>query len=397
MEFEEIIKRVEWLDEQQRKAKTEASELTGRLTALGTQTDSLTQRLKALNQQVKDLSVSAARMDQFDQIMAKHRADLAKMIDTIEKSTVHREQESLKLHRAELEEIRKSIFQVRNSMTSDESARKDRAHEDQRRNLALQEVRVAVDALIQQVKEVQEAQKVLEESRRPDAKRVADLQGEVAAVRRRADDAREKTTLHSDAIRNMENRVNELLQAESNREAQHAATVQQQAIAQVERDRTWKEWQDRFEAIKQQAQTMETQAAAFEDALRSAQRLQEAYDGLNQRLDRRIAEVGEIQRLAEERIRQEWVAFKADEQKRWAGHSLSQDESIRELRKDVDKITKRLGALDDAAQTIQDQLDQTTESTETQLQELMNVAQEWLAAYERIMGHAKTKVKRPAR
>jgi mevalonate kinase len=115
---------------------------------------------------------------------------------------------------------------------------------------------------------------------------------------------------------------------------------------------------------------------------------------LNQRLERRIAEMGEVQRLAEEKLRQEWVAFKADEQKRWAGHSLAQDETVRDLRKDVDKMEKRLTAVDDAGQTLQDQLHQTTETTEQQLQELMNVAQEWLSAYERIMGHSKTKVKK---
>jgi hypothetical protein len=41
-------------------------------------------------------------------------------------------------------------------------------------------------------------------------------------------------------------------------------------------------------------------------------------------------------------------------------------------------------------------LNQTADATEQQLQELMNVAHEWLSAYERIMGHGKAvkKVKR---
>jgi hypothetical protein len=39
---------------------------------------------------------------------------------------------------------------------------------------------------------------------------------------------------------------------------------------------------------------------------------------------------------------------------------------------------------------VQDQLHQTADATEQQLQELMNVAHEWLSAYERIMGHGKT-------
>ena len=45
-----------------------------------------------------------------------------------------------------------------------------------------------------------------------------------------------------------------------------------------------------------------------------------------------------LQRLAEERLRQEWVTFKADDQKRWTGYTLSQDEAIRELRQAVEEI-----------------------------------------------------------
>jgi hypothetical protein len=219
----------------------------------------------------------------------------------------------------------------------------------------------------------------------------------MGSVRKRADDAREKSTLHNDSIRNMENRINELLETEAARQERHAALLQQQALQQVERDRAWKDWQERFEEFQVQAGNVEGQVAAFESAVRAAKQAQEAYDGLNQRLERRMAEIGEIQRLADERIRQEWVAFKADEQKRWTGHTLAQDESIRDLRKDVDKIDKRVNTIDDAAQTLQDQLQQTTEITEKQLQEFMNISQDWLAAYERIMGHSKTKVKKAVR
>ena len=92
-------------------------------------------------------------------------------------------------------------------------------------------------------------------------------------------------------------------------------------------------------------------------------------------------------------MRQEWVTFKADDQKRWTSNTLSQDETMREMRKTLDKIEERLTAMDDMSQTLQDQLHQTTDTTEQQLQELMNLSHEWLTAYERIMGHTRKTVK----
>ena len=63
--------------------------------------------------------------------------------------------------------------------------------------------------------------------------------------------------------------------------------------------------------------------------------------------------------------------------------------TMKNLQKTIDKIEPRITALDDLFQTMQDQLHQTTDVTEHQMQELMNWAHEWLTASERVMGHSK--------
>jgi chromosome segregation ATPase len=161
-------------------------------------------------------------------------------------------------------------------------------------------------------------------------------------------------------------------------------------MIQLNHDRSYKEWKEKFDSIKHQAQTADSHIQSLEEAIRNAKRAQETYNELNTKLERRIHEVTEMQRLTEDRLRQEWVTFKADDQKRWIGYTLSQDEGGKDIRRTMQKLEERIGALDESAESLQDQLQQTTDTTEQQLQELMNVAHEWLSAYERIMGHGKT-------
>ncbi len=399
MEFEQITKRLEWLDDQQRKNKTAISDLSQQLTSIETTVNALSKQFKSLSKDIEDLGPTVARLNQFDQMMEKQRGDLNKLVDAVEKRALRREQESAKLNRAELNEINKSITKIASQLKFDEIEKqfKVQAHEEQRLNLAIQDMRAKVEEAVEKSEQAMIAPKPIEEARRQDAKRLADLQGELAAVRKRADDAREKAVLHTDSIRNLENRITELLETESERKAAQTAFLDQQAIALVERDRAWKEWQGQYEVFKKQAENIQLQVAALDDTIRAAKRAQEAYTEINQKMERRTLEVSEMQRLAEERIRQEWVAFKADEQKRWTSHSLGQEETMRDLRKDIDKLEQHVTQLDDSSQTIQDQLHQTTDVTEQQLQELMNLANEWLTAYERIMGHAKTKAKKASR
>lgn len=396
MEFEQIIKKTDWLDDQQRKNKAALGELSEQIAALETSVNALNKQLKTLSKEFSDISASAARLNQFDQMMEKLRADLNKSLETAEKQAARREADTSKLRRTEIEEISKKLTRL-DEIAELNKKFKERVHEEQRLNLAMQDMQAKAEQVATQNENLLLAQKTMDEARRQDAKRLTDLQGEMASVRKRADEAREKTIVHSDNIRSIENRLNELLQTENSRLEAQASFLEQQAVAQMERDKAWKDWQETYSAFKKQAENMEAQMTALDDSIRAAKRAQDAYNDLNQKLERRIAEVSEMQRLGEDRMRQEWVAFKADEQKRWTGHSLSQEEAMRDLRKDMDKLEQRATSLDDASQTMQDQLHQTTDTTEKQLQELMNISHEWLTAYERIMGHGKTKARKAAK
>jgi len=274
---------------------------------------------------------------------------------------------------------------------------KVRATEQVRLNEAINQFKPRFDEILKAHEEVKGGHQVLIENRRQDVKRVADVQGEIAALRKRVDESRERTQLSVDAVRNMENRIHELIALEQDRKLAQTTFMEQQSLVKIDHERALQEWRDKFEQFKQQGQSLDTQISALDEMLRSARKAQDTYADLNTKLERRINEVSEMQRLAEDRVRQEWVTFKADDQKRWTGYSLSQEEGMRDVRKDIDRLEERISSLDDAAQVVHDQVQQTSEVTEQQLQELMNVAHQWLTSYERIMGHAKKAARKTAR
>ena len=393
MEFEQITKRLEWLDDQERKSKASVSEIGKSITTLEATVNAISKQIKTLTKEVSDLGPAAARLNQFDQILSKQRIELNKAFEEIEKNAQRREREAVQQHQVELKEVNASIDGLRSEIDFEliKKQLKDQTLEGKRLSLVVQDMQGKVEDALKQIEAGLNISKESEETNRQNLKRITDMQAEITNIRKRTDEAREKTTLHSDSIRNLENRINELLESEAGRKEAQTAFLNEQDLAQVERDRAWKDWQTKYETFKKQAENMELQVVALDDTIRAAKRSQDAYNELNQKLERRIAEISEMQRLAEDRVRQEWVAFKAEEQKRWTSHSLSQEEAMRDMRKDLDKLEGRVTQLDDSSQTLQDQLHQTSSATEQQLQELMNVSHEWLTAYERIMGHSKTK------
>ena len=231
--------------------------------------------------------------------------------------------------------------------------------------------------------------RLLDDGRRQDGKRIVDLQGEVTALRKRVDDQRGDLSHCNNGLRKLEARLTELVSVEAERRDSMSAFLDKQALSQVERDRTWKDWQTRFDTIEKQARDIENQLLALDATNREVKRSQTAVDDLTQRVERRINEITEIQRLSEDRFRQEWITFKADDQKRWTNYTLTQEEQRGEISRQFDKLSEQSTQMEDELQEIADLLQQTNEQAEKRLQALLAMAHEWVTAYERTISHSR--------
>jgi hypothetical protein len=165
--------------------------------------------------------------------------------------------------------------------------------------------------------------------------------------------------------------------------------LDKQAVTQVERERVWKEWQARFDTIEKQAVDIESQLISLDTTHREVKRTQATLEELSQRVERRITEITEIQRLSEDRFRQEWVTFKGDDQKRWTNYTLTQEEQRNEAARLYDKLAEQGTHLEDGLQEVNDLLQQANELAENRLQSIMALAHDWVTAYERTLGHTR--------
>jgi len=388
MEFEQIIKRLDWLDEEHRKDKETIDVLTQHFSNLEGDLKASNKKIKELNSQISKLSSAPARIDQYDAALTNQRIDLLKYIDDQNKKRQDNLVEIDKRYQVQFDGITQSIadlHKLHNPIAEIKRELKTHADEETRRGKLIAEWEVRMQEMVQAVEDVQRTQKVAEEPRRQDSKRLADLQGELSAARKRLDESRQKIDLFSDNIRRVETRLNEILTSEAERRQAQTAFIETQSRLQVERDHAWKEWQGSLETLQKQSGIMDRYFQDWEVAQRTVKRVQESYEEIVQKFERRINEITEMQRLSEDRFRQEWVTLKADDQKRWMSFTLAQDETHKDSRTDMVKMEERLTALEDVTQSQQDVLQQTKDANQQMFQGMLAQIHELLSAYERIM------------
>ena len=385
MEIERAAKTIQWLDDERRKDKQELVALQERITALVEEQVSLNRKLQQLETDLVTVSHNLQRVSKMDSLLDGYRKEMTRQLEELEQRRAEAGREDDRLRKVERDGITKSLADLRKTLEVLPRLEREavaRKEEENRVARSLGDLQLRVAEFNKHVDERNRVVTVLDEGRRQDLKRIVELQTETAELRRRLDDNRGKLDIVEDLARRTDVRIGELSLAETERRSVQVQWLDAQAIAQAERDRAWSELEEQLEASLHAAEAyahrVEQYAETFRDMKRAADESRAAAE-LN---ERRIAESAEIQRLAEERFRQDWAAFLADDQKRWSTHMLLRDEQWREQDRLTARQIERLDNLEEQSATVADALHQLQVMDASRLQSLLNFVRDMAAEYD---------------
>ncbi len=386
MDIEQAAKTIQWLDEERRKDKKELAALQERLNAFQQEATAQARRIQELEAGLAATTTLGARFAKLEELIVQVRTEAGRQIEAVEQRRAEsdREQEKARTIDREatnklLSELRSIIEPVPAKLDQEIQARKE---EDARVSRIVVEVQQKVVEVDKHEEDRSRTMAALEEGRRHENKRIAELQVEVGEWRRRQEEVRGRGEVMEDLVRRNDSRISEVAASEAERRGQQVSWMEQQAMLAAERDRRWNEWEGRFTTLQTQAEDFSRRMETYAETFRSIRKVREELEATVERLERRIGEMGELQRLSEDRLRQDWVAFQADDQKRWTTHMLLRDEQWREHDRLEQKTSDRLAAAEEQMAEAQDQLRVLQESQVSRLGGLMALVREWMAEYE---------------
>ena len=388
MENEQMEKRIKWLDDERRKDKAAISGLEDRLQELEGKLDASNKRQVEFDSDITRLRTSITRVDDFENGLADFRVERKKELkdyEKITKSWINDAKKNLRTQIQGIERQQKALGEEFKRVKELEKDMKTRIEEEIRFNASLRETEKDISEIKQEYIEYQRYTVTAKEERQKEVKRITDLQGEQSALRKRVDEQRGLLDLVKNDYQKMKNRLQELESTRRDLKKEQETFLVEAALQSTEWESTWKNWMTRFDGIEKQAQDLDEQMAKLDSTHRGVKRMQDKLKDLSTLLDRRVNEITEIQRLADERFRQEWGTFTADDQKRWTNYTLSQKEQSKILERQYKEGEERISLLEDGMQEIEDQLGQLSSYSETQLQGLLTLIREWTGDFEQIM------------
>lgn len=386
MENEEIVKRIEWLDGERRKDRQTINELQEQVSKLQEVIALQKRELSNINKDNKKSFSSVVRLDEYEETKAKLKAELAKSqrliekrLDTMEQTTAAQRSDDRDTYNKKMLELQgeiKALNELKKSLQS-------RGEDDFRLNQKLEDLARQLADLRSSGDEQNRLAKILDDNYRVESKRLSDLQVELNTLRKRIDEDRNLSDAQKEYLKKLEGQIHDLVNREKTRNQEQIEFIEKQSLLSVDRENLWKDWQEEIQQMKALSENFHGQVRELETLNREIKQGQSDFEVINQRLERRINEITEMNRLTEERFRQEWIAFKADDQKRWTNYSLSQEETNREGNREINKIDERITSLEDAVQNLLDTVQVIHEETEKRIKGLLMLANEYITSYER--------------
>lgn len=389
MNVDQIVKQVDWLDDARRKDQTRIGSLEEHIAALENNLTNLISKVNNQDSHITRLETLVARMDGYDEDLLQMRRETKQQVDDLEKQFRKRDEDTSLVRQTEMGAIDKSIGEIRTEIEVIQDLKRSlsaRVDEENRLARLIEETQTRIESVDRNQEEYTRTVKLMNDGRRQDSKRLTDLHGEVTAMRKRSDEQRSNIDLNAANQKKTEARINEFSVLEVERREAMEKFLDNQTIRDVERERIWKDWQNRFVVIENQASEIENHLEMLETTRRDLGRTHKTVEDLSEKVERRVSEITEVQRLTDERFRQEWVTFKADDQKRWTNYTLTMDEQRGEMQRQFEKIAERVTHIEDDLQELQDVYTQMSEQTEKRLQTLLSTVHDWVSTFERTLG-----------
>ena len=359
MDFEQIQKKLDWLDAERRRDKEVIASLEVNVTAYQDEVGKLSRRISDLE---GELARALPVNDRFTVLEEKINGVEIELSRSLQQSIASlddgKEAEEAQLSKRfleiqqEIEDLR-SELDVIPSLEEQVESRKDEEYK-------LRRMIAEVDEKIDQGQRDDESWlrtiTLLEEGRRKDSTRLVELQSEYDNLRKRIEEQVGKGEVVAENIRKIDKRIVELRQAETQRGQELRSFTEQQALKSVDLEREWKKVQTTFESFGAKFETYERKMADITLMTQRLDESRETFDDNSERIEKRIHEVTEMQRLNREQFQADWETFQGEEKHRWAQFMVEEEERRKDQDRKASVVAEQVENLAQISQELSDQV-----------------------------------------
>jgi prefoldin subunit 5 len=266
------------------------------------------------------------------------------------------DRETARLRAIEIEEIHRSIAEIKKELprigkVEDEMG--TRRAEEKRLGDAAKHTSLQVETATKQLEERTRGIPYLEEGRRQDNKRISQLEGDGVERSKRIDGLAAKLGLLEDALSKLPAKIDPL----NERITAQDATIEEIRVLEFRRQQQMKAWEEELARLRAQMTDYGDVMSRLREQSQVNQKAAADLAAFQETLRQRAAEIAEVERLFEDRVKRVIEQGQTEDEKRWQRYLTHIDERWHHHDRENAGQVNRLDRLEAARDSITDAID----------------------------------------
>nr|HID13798.1 hypothetical protein [Anaerolineae bacterium] len=389
MELTQAMQMLKWLEEERRKDKATIAALQERVQGQERRLAQQAAQVQELQTAVAGIQGLISQVTQFEQTVSAYKNELIFLLDQREEAWKKERAEAERLRKIELEAIADQLSRLDKGMRVlpryDEEL-KARRVEERRLNEALQRLEVAVGDLSKRSDDRVQAVTYLEEQRRADNRRIAELEQDTTELRKKAEAQAAKLSLLEETIQKQRAHIGEAVRPLKD----FQKTLEEVRVAEFRREQAVKKYIDQAEQVRQEMENWRAQTQRFVEQYQRNKRALENLEGFQARMEKRQNEVAEMQRLAEDRLKRQWEEWQAARDKELKKRQLMLDEQWRGQEQKNQEYSNWLERLEGQASVQQACIERLLEARRADAHRMLEIARDTVERTEQMLAEGRS-------
>jgi chromosome segregation ATPase len=328
MDLGQLSQMTTWLDEEQRRGKSDLARLQQQVQRLETELSDQTHLLRSLEERVAGIQSQQLTRSRLDTTLKELREEISHIVAQLEERHQQEKREVEQVRIIERENVSRALNELRLELKRlprlEEEAGLRKA-EQRRIGESLLNVQQQLTALSQEVDKKLRSISFLEDGRQQDTKRIAQLQQESLEALKRLEQQGARVQMLEDGAQRQERDVGELKGLVTQLRSSQRDFMEKQLLEAERVKREVTDWVERLEVNAKKMDQFAAQMQEFTEVFREDRQVIENIERFQEMIKREQNQVAELQRLAEERQKRQLESWQEENEKRWRKELLRWD------------------------------------------------------------------------
>jgi chromosome segregation ATPase len=359
-ESSELLKRMEWFDEQRRKTARRLSEMEQKLERQEGEVTRRDERIESLERQLNAATLKIARLEEIDQRLQKIREELFEQVEQYDKRRVLAEQEIDRLRRVEHESLSRELADTRKELPAIGRLQHDmelRIAEENRLAKLIAVIQSTIDPIRNQVSEWERSLAFLEEKEKQNSRSVAEIQTQLLEINKRWDPISARIDILANTLAKSESTRQDIIEAQLEQREIIKKWAEQIQIGEHERNKQLENWRYTLEEHKDTMEKYAHEWINYTDQYKAAGEAVKQLEEWQKQSDQRQRETTEMLRIELNRMQSRWDGFVLKDEQKWKSAEVDIQQRWDAATRNNNQVQERIHELEEKLLEFEDEKD----------------------------------------